>query len=117
IVHRRDVRARRAADLADGHVLEPAVGEEPGGGLEQPFSSLGIGGFHSVRLNSPVASVIAITENPSRKRRSELIASNPVFFSSRFLNACTAYVNGSMAAITCIHPGNPCCGYTAPLGK
>jgi len=36
-----------------------------------------------------VASVIATAENTSRKPRSKAMASNPVFLSSRFLNAWT----------------------------
>src|SRR3989442_8627495 len=117
VVDGRHVRARAPADVADGDPFEATVGEHPGGRPEQPLAGLQVASAHSVRRNSIVAAVIETTEKISRYPRSAPIASNPVFLSSRFLNAWTAYVNGSTTAIACIHPGNPCCGYTAPLGK
>src|SRR5205823_4819483 len=89
IVDRGDVRARRPADLADGDVLEPARGEELLGRLQHSCARLEIL-RHSVRLKRSVPPAMATTEKMSRKPRSYEIASNPVFLSNRFLNACTA---------------------------
>src|SRR5262245_22165952 len=109
VVHGRDVGVRRPADLPHGHALEPALGEQALGRFHQTIARFAIR-VHSVRLKSSVAAVMATTEKTRRKPRSYAIASNPVFLSSRFLNAWTLYVNGSTTAITCIQAGNPCCG-------
>src|SRR2546428_9518778 len=68
------------------------------------------GRIHSGRLKSSVAAVMATAEKIRRNVRSDAIATNPVFLSSRFLNAWTAYVKGSATAMTVIQPGKPCCG-------
>ena len=103
IVHRGDVGVRGPADLAHRHLLEAAIGEQTLAGLQQPIARRIVGavdaapprrvpsvGFHSVRLKSIVAAVIATTEKISRNIRSPAIAAKPVFLSSRLLNACTA---------------------------
>src|SRR5579862_1316625 len=121
VVHGRDVGAGFAADRANRHFLEAVRCELSNGDVEHapvsPAVRVAASPTHSVLLNMRVASVIAMTENTSRYARSNPIASKPVFFSSRHLKACTEYVNGSTTAMACIHCGNPCCGYTAPLGK
>src|SRR4029450_10701265 len=65
IVDRRDIRTRSLADLADGHALETALGEEPLGRSQQAvpgFAVLSRGRSHSVLLKSAVAADIATTE-------------------------------------------------------
>ena len=45
---------------------------------------------HSCLLKSSVAAVIDTAEKIARNARSKVMASKPVFLSSRLLNACTA---------------------------
>src|SRR5438067_6583837 len=82
IVHRGDIRARRAADVTYGHLLETAVREQTLRGLQEAETRLAISCrrprrkrcpglcLHSVRLKSMVAALIATTEKISRNPRS-----------------------------------------------
>ena len=49
VVDGGDVGARRAADVADGHLLEAAVGEQALGRLQQPIARLACRGVPSQR--------------------------------------------------------------------
>ena len=105
IVDGRDVGVGGAADFADRHLPESALGEQPFGDLQEPIARRVVGAvqaasaragaplrmpFHSVRLKSAVAADIATTEKISRNVRSPAIALKPVFLSSRHLRAWTA---------------------------
>ena len=70
VVDRGNVGARGAANLAHGHFLEAAIGEQPLGRLDQPVPGLAIRRAHNVRLKSIVAAPIATMENIIRNPRS-----------------------------------------------
>src|SRR5215471_3208432 len=114
VVDRGDVGPRRPTDVSHGDLLEAPVGKQLCRGFQDPLARLAVplthGPTYSVLLNSKVAAVMQTAEKATRYNRSNETAPRPVFLSSRFLNACTAYVNGSMAPIHCIHVGKPCCG-------
>jgi hypothetical protein len=68
IVHRGDVRPGFPADVAHADLGEPALGEEPRRGREEPEAGFLIARLHryKVRLKSRVAAVIAKTEKTVR---------------------------------------------------
>src|SRR5262249_7246338 len=97
VVHRSDVGVRLMTDVAHRDVAVAAIREQPLGDVAQALARLEVDSrahlracAHSVRLNSSVAALIATAANSSRNVRSPVMATNPVFLSSRLLNACTA---------------------------